>query len=93
MTDTTKDGGPAFPLFTPEGQFNGAKSESGMTLLDYFAAAALQGILASEENSDITWPKDARSGESCDEWIARIADERAKFCYLQAAAMLKARQS
>ena len=36
MNDTTKDGGPAFPTpFVP-----------GMTLRDYFAAKAMQGLIA-----------------------------------------------
>ena len=36
----TKDGGQAFPL--------GGSDIRGMTLRDYFAAAALQGMLASD---------------------------------------------
>jgi hypothetical protein len=37
-------GGPAFPVFPPEAH---AHVESGMTLRDYFAAAALKGMLAN----------------------------------------------
>jgi len=41
------DGGPAFPFpaYTyPNGEIN--HGEGGMTMLDYFAAKALQGLLA-----------------------------------------------
>jgi hypothetical protein len=41
--DKTSDGGPAFPVSTLYGQ-------SGMTLRDYFAAAAMQGMLAYSQN-------------------------------------------
>ena len=37
------DGGPAFPLPAP-------LSETGMTMRDYFAAAALQGVMKDREN-------------------------------------------
>jgi|DEB3_MinimDraft_2_1074329.scaffolds.fasta_scaffold00813_13 hypothetical protein len=39
------DGGPAFPLNDP-------LKSTGMTLRDYFAAAALQGMLANSKNYD-----------------------------------------
>jgi hypothetical protein len=40
----TKDtGGPAFPLFAATGY-------AGMTLRDYFAAKALQGMIATDYN-------------------------------------------
>ena len=40
MSNQINDGGPAFP--TPAG----IQHNDGMTLRDYFAAAALQGLLA-----------------------------------------------
>jgi hypothetical protein len=44
-----KDGGPAFPTT----QENGCNSgEPGMTLRDYFAAKAMQTLLASEQPGD-----------------------------------------
>lgn len=51
MTDKIKDGGAAFPL-NPETHFT-YKGEAleyacGMSLRDYFAAAALTGLLANE---------------------------------------------
>jgi len=44
-----KDGGPAFPVPTVTGLPNGdcIYGEAGMSLRDYFAAKALQGMLAS----------------------------------------------
>lgn len=43
MIDTSKDGGPAFPV-----AYGGGRIE-GMTLRDYFAAKALAGMLADSE--------------------------------------------
>ena len=40
------DGGPAFP-FKCQGPTTGPETYYGMTLRDYFAAAALQGLIAS----------------------------------------------
>ena len=45
MTDKT--GGPAFPFEVNFTQY------TGMTLRDYFAAKALQGLLASEVNDSM----------------------------------------
>jgi hypothetical protein len=47
------DGGPAFP--TPAG----IQHNDGMTLRDYFAAAALQGLLA--DGGGASWNDDAKS--------------------------------
>lgn len=52
-------GGPAFPA----NHFDLAKSEHGMTQRDYFAAKAMQGILASRNT-----PKSATNEE-----IARVS--------------------
>ena len=71
ITDT---GGPAFPTH-PEG----ALIHDGMTLRDYFASKAMEGILASNtehEHED-----------------AHIFDAIAEASYKQADAMLKARQA
>ena len=46
MTNQINDGGPAFPC-PPSQHSNGFYSTgNGMSLRDYFAAAALQGLLA-----------------------------------------------
>jgi len=42
---TSSDGGPAFPIFSDYAQ------APGMTLRDYFAAAALEGMLADESRA------------------------------------------
>ena len=47
-SDWQKTGGPAFPaLYDPR---NDGGTEDGMTLRDYFAAAALQGIISNLQN-------------------------------------------
>jgi len=48
MNQPINDGGPAFPGMTYISQ-DGKKNPEGMTLRDYFAAAALQGILSNTE--------------------------------------------
>jgi hypothetical protein len=40
--------GPAFPIFIDSGQ--GVEWHKGMTLRDYFAAKAMQGMLSASEN-------------------------------------------
>ena len=55
---TSKDGGPAFPVSSyvnGDGETFESKPQ-GMTLRDYFAAKALQGLLASHANQDATDP-------------------------------------
>lgn len=51
MTDTLNDGGPAFPCEEEKiTSFSGCPvtiQHSGMSLRDYFAAAALQGLIVS----------------------------------------------
>ena len=49
MNTPTNDGGPAFPLISEDYE---AIRHIGMSLRDYFAAAALQGLLASSSVGD-----------------------------------------
>ena len=49
MSDTINNGGPAFPVTLFEGQTLGDGTANGMTLRDYFAAKAMQGMLAAAE--------------------------------------------
>lgn len=49
MNTKIDDGGPAFPVTTDQSP-SGAFALPGMTLRDYFAAAALQGMLADPSN-------------------------------------------
>lgn len=46
MTDTVKDGGPAYP-HTKVFENGTGRAQGGMSLRDYFAAKALQGMLAA----------------------------------------------
>lgn len=83
MTNNT--GGPAFPV-TSYVNSDGETFESkpqGMTLRDYFAAAALQGLCAGFCSHDDDWP---RSDEPEGYEIA------AEHAYRMADAMLKERE-
>jgi hypothetical protein len=78
---TIKNGGPAFPTQTiqyfPDDK--NADEEKGMTLRDYFAAKAMQGLIAS--------PRGTPNGtDATTSWYAKGA-------YLMADAMLKAREA
>lgn len=46
------NGGPAFPLVTDEKRYI---YDAGMTLRDYFAARAMQGMAASKEHCTDGW--------------------------------------
>lgn len=52
MNQPINNGGPAFPGMTYISQ-DGKKNPEGMTLRDYFAAAALQGLLSSIEQNQL----------------------------------------
>lgn len=88
-SDSINDGGPAFPhaiTGTSEDEHGSAQldvnSFRGMSLRDYFAAAALQGMLTTDRPSDSKpWCSDALY-EKCAYRAYGIAD-----------AMLKARQA
>jgi len=74
----TNTGGPAFP--TPRYE-RGDMYSLGMTLRDYFAAKAMQALLADPE------PFDLCDGDKT------IADTYAREAYVYADAMLKAREA
>ena len=57
MSNQINDGGPAFPNVPPDSQYS--DWDKGMTLRDYFAAAALQGLLA--DGGGASWNDDAKS--------------------------------
>jgi hypothetical protein len=67
------NGGPAFPQFVLSN--GGAYVEGGMTLRDYFAAKAMQGLLA----------------QSCGTAMGSDPIHGAQYAYAMADAMLKAR--
>lgn len=59
MSIDHKTGGPAFPFKVLLNNGDGTETEhifSGMTLRDYFAAKAMQGMLASNRLSDPVLP-------------------------------------
>ena len=68
-------GGPAFPITIDLGQ--GVECNKGMTLRDYFAAKAMQGLLA----------------QSCGTALGNDPKFAAEYAYATADAMLKARQA
>ena len=53
MSQPISDGGPAFPHTTQWDGITPAINHNGMTLRDYFAAAALQGLLSSIEPNQL----------------------------------------
>ena len=59
MTNQPNDGGPAFPTMDNSEHYR----HMGMTLRDYFAAAALQGLVANPESSG-KWDDFARDAYS-----------------------------
>ena len=73
MKDT---GGPAFPTI-PENYMGMDPPGEGMTLRDYFAAKAMQGLLA----------------QSCGTALGNDPKFAAEYAYATADAMLKARQA
>ncbi|AEZ50850.1 hypothetical protein DC1_00032 [Burkholderia phage DC1] len=81
--DTTKTGGPAFPIadpfaLRPRDETELERIASGMSLRDYFAAKALAGWIASTEPQRNP---------------VEVADRIAAGCYALADAMLRAREA
>ena len=75
MSAPINGGGPAFPTLFIEPNYG--SGYAGMTMRDYFAAAAMQGILSNHQE--------------CSNFDS--AKERAEYCYIVANAMLKAREA
>lgn len=55
------DGGPAFPVEQPETFAVGG----GMSLRDWFAGQALQGMLANDDASGAVWSAFAKDAYAC----------------------------
>ena len=70
MSAQINDGGPAFPTLFIEPNYG--SGYAGMTLRDYFAAAALQGLLASIQ------PNQLWSGDDVSVTCYRTADAMLK---------------
>ena len=68
MSDTTNNGGPAFPI----SEANGANSGMpGMTLRDYFAAKAMQSYLLDKDRDSFTFEQWANAAyEMADAMLA-----------------------
>ena len=75
MSNQINDGGPAFPNVPPDSQYS--DWDKGMTLRDYFAAAALQGLIASRGSMSTRF----------------LAEDDASYVFEIADAMLKAREA
>jgi len=59
MSDKIKDGGPAFPpirLLVDGDRFTRIEGPEGMSLRDWFAGMALQGLLACPQVRQVTKP-------------------------------------
>lgn len=73
----TDTGGSAFPqppikyVTSSGGSFYAPESAGGMTLLDYFAAAALQGVLAGEAGKK---PDDHATYQDASKWAYKYAE-------------------
>ena len=71
----TNTGGPAFPGLHPSAECR--YQDEGMTLRDYFAAKAIQGLLSATLTPNTVWSQ----------------DEAAETAYNVADSMLKAREA
>ena len=63
MNQPINDGGPAFPHTTQWDGITPAINHNGMTLRDYFAAAALTGLMA--DGGGPSWDDDATHAYLC----------------------------
>jgi hypothetical protein len=97
MADQINDGGPAFPEAGLSGLPNDMfiQPRPGMTLRDYFAAKAMQGLLSHHGlyEEDASHHGLASKEEQKDRESAVPFDQLAVAAYAMANAMLKARQS
>jgi len=85
----TKDGGPAFPVTPTDRSGQCGATEFGMSLRDYFAAAALQGLIAADSEEMCCKSIDDAGIER--ERVA-YAEQFAKSAYRYADAMLRERE-
>lgn len=81
MTDKQKDGGSAYPArWRADGD--------GMSLRDYFAAAAMQGMIASTDTQPDGGERENIDWKMRERWLSRLVRD----CYKIADAMLKERE-
>jgi hypothetical protein len=63
MSDKINDGGPAFPHKTQWDGITPAINYHGISMIDYFAAAALTGLMA--DGGGASWDDDATHAYLC----------------------------
>jgi hypothetical protein len=87
MTEQRNDGGPAFPVNTAnEGQAGACYPAYGLSMRDYFAAKAMQGLMANPGGPV------QQSGMSGWAFTNCNKNDVAALAYVIADAMLKARE-
>lgn len=89
MSEAKNDGGPAFPVQTQSVQERGVlthETVGGLSMRDYFAIKALQGLLACNNDDDYEEETQKRND------YAAYCDNFAESAYDMADAMLRARQ-
>lgn len=92
MTEKTT-GGPAFPIPLQSGQsWQGMAPCDGMTLRDYFAAKALQGLLAMERSGEYFTEEGVEAGPNEDGTLFAHTEFIADEAYSIADRMLAARR-
>lgn len=79
---TPPDGGPAFPETRWQDDLHQEVQWCGMSLLDYFAAKAMQAAFGCEMIVEVAASKGTKKG-------SEMADAIARFAYEMADAMLK----
>ena len=79
------DGGAAFPQIESDAEYNcdgkvwsHTYSSGGMTLRDYFAAAAIQGLIASCSAGGAEWFGNTRGAKMAYEYADSMIAEREK---------------
>ena len=83
-----KDGGPAFPCSDVDSCGNERQRFTGMALRDYFAAKVIQGMSAADDGRC----PNQEDKKDIDAWRSKCMMQDAETAYLQADAMIKARE-
>ena len=80
MTDTKRDGGPAYPTRT-----DGGYDYGGLTKREWYAGMALMGLLAGTEQEHCS---DEMTPEEVEAWRLSVRERDANWCFQMADAML-----
>jgi hypothetical protein len=90
---TKPDGGPSYPRTAADPNWGlGTASYEGMSLRDYFAAAALQGYMSIPDDRNYSGRAKEFKDLSVEEWQGTLLSKDAELCYRYADAMLEARE-